>query len=117
MGESTGRAVAGGRDADDAETDVQRARGAPKSGVDGVLSEVLAALVEADGGELYVVSRSDDAIALHLAGRFAGCPGNALASQRIIEPALLAVAPRLKISVGWGGLVPKGAERVRPPQS
>lgn len=77
-----------------------------------VVREVLAPLLKADGAELYLVDLRDDAIALHLAGSYAGCPGNTLATRRIIEPAILAVAPALSITVTAGALVPDGAQRV-----
>ena len=80
--------------------------------IERVVFSVLAPLVKADGGELYVVGLKDDAVELHLAGRFAGCPGNTLAKRRVIEPAILAVAPGAQIVVTAGSLLPKNAERV-----
>ncbi len=77
-----------------------------------VVREVLAPLVRADGGELYVVRAEDDAVSLHLGGRFAGCPGNALARRQIIEPAIRAVAPHAVVTVSSGAIVPKGAQRL-----
>src|SRR5512138_117900 len=52
-----------------------------------VIREVVAPLIRADGGRVYLVAAEDDAVDLHLAGRFAGCPGNTLATRRVIEPA------------------------------
>ena len=77
-----------------------------------VVREVLAPLVRADGGELYLVRVEDDAVALHLAGRFAGCPGNALARRQIIEPAIRAVAPSAQVTVSSGAVGPKGAQQL-----
>ena len=77
-----------------------------------VVREIVAPLVRADGGRLYVVHAEDDALDLHLAGRFAGCPGNTLASRRLIEPAILAVAPGAKLTISSGALIPKDAELV-----
>jgi len=77
-----------------------------------VLREVLAPLVRADGGEIYLVSVDDDTVKLHLAGRYAGCPGNNLMRRQIIEPAIRAVAPKAQISVTSGTLVPNGAKPV-----
>ncbi len=77
-----------------------------------VIREVVAPLVRADGGRLYVVNAEDDVLDLHLAGRFAGCPGNTLATRRVIEPAIYAVAPAAKVTISSGALVPKGAELV-----
>ena len=77
-----------------------------------VVRDILAPLVRADGGDIYVIHAGDDGIELHLAGRYAGSPGNALAAEWIIEPAILAVAPHAWIKVTAGAVVPKGAERV-----
>jgi Fe-S cluster biogenesis protein NfuA len=77
-----------------------------------VVREVLAPLVGADGGELYLVRLDERQLALHLCGRFSGCPGNTLATRRIIMPAIRAVAPGLQVSVTSGVLVPPGAERM-----
>ena len=66
----------------------------------------------ADGGELYLVNASDEGVSLHLSGRFSGCPGNTLATRRVIEPAIFAVAPRVRVTVTSGPLIPKGAERI-----
>ncbi|MFC1641342.1 NifU family protein [Myxococcota bacterium] len=82
-----------------------------------VVREVLGPLIRADGGELFIVSVQDNAISLHLAGRFAGCPGNTLTTRRVIEPAILAVAPGVQITVTWGCLLPPNAERVAPPEA
>ncbi|MBI3207251.1 MAG: NifU family protein [Myxococcales bacterium] len=77
-----------------------------------VVREVLAPLVRADGGELYLVRVEDDTVDLHLAGRYAGCPGNALARRQVIEPAIRAVAPNAHVTVSSGALVPKGAQKL-----
>jgi len=77
-----------------------------------VLRDVLAPLVRTDGGELYLVRAEDDAVALHLAGRFAGCPGNALARRQIIEPAIRAVAPNAQVTLTSGAIVPRGAQKL-----
>ncbi len=78
-----------------------------------VVREVLGPLLRADGGEVWVVSATDDALVLHLGGRFAGCPGNTLAKRRVIEPAVHAVAPDAEVTITAGALVPEGAEPIR----
>ena len=83
-----------------------------KAEISKVLREIVGPLVRADGGELYLVEANDEAVALHLSGRFSGCPGNTLATRRVIEPALFAVAPRIRVTVTSGPLIPKGAERI-----
>jgi len=77
-----------------------------------VLREVLDPLVRADGGVLYLVSLDDETVSLHLGGRFAGCPGNALARRQIIEPAIRTVAPKAQITISSGALLPAGARPV-----
>jgi Fe-S cluster biogenesis protein NfuA len=74
--------------------------------------EVLAPLVRADGGEMYVVRVTVDEIHIHLAGTCAGCPGASLTRDRVFEPALASVAPKttLKLTTGW--TVPDGAQKV-----
>jgi Fe-S cluster biogenesis protein NfuA len=85
-----------------------------KDAIERVVREVVAPLVIADGGRLYLVHTSDDAVALHLSGRFSGCPGNNLATRRIILPAILAVAPGANLTVTSGPLIPDGARIVSP---
>jgi Fe-S cluster biogenesis protein NfuA len=77
-----------------------------------VLQEVVAPLVRADGGRLYLIHADQDAVTLHLAGKYSGCPGNTLAIRRVIEPAILAVAPRARVTITSGALSPSGAEPV-----
>ena len=77
-----------------------------------VIREVLAPMVAADGGRLYVIRADAERVDLHLAGRFAGCPGNQVATQRVIQPAIAAVAPRAELTVTWGRIVPTGAEQI-----
>ena len=90
----------------------RRPSGEPADEIDRVLSEIVAPLIRADGGELWIVSRDDTQLVLHLGGRYSGCPGNTLARRRIIEPAIQSVAPRLQVTVTSGTLVPPGASRV-----
>jgi len=69
-------------------------------------------LVEADGGELHLVSVGDRTLALHLTGRFSGCPGNTLARRHVLEPLLLAEFPDLRLEISSGPLLPAGAEKL-----
>ena len=84
----------------------------PKDELVRVVREVLAPLVKADGGDLYLVSVDDSGVSLHLAGRFSGCPGNTLVRRRVIEPALLSAVPGAQIVITSGVLVPASAERI-----
>ncbi len=82
-----------------------------------MLSEVLAPLLEVDGGELYLVSATKKEVKLHLAGSWGGSPGAPLASQRIVQPAVLAIQPKAKVTVSTGWSIPKGATRVEAKKS
>ena len=77
-----------------------------------MLSEVLAPLLEADGGELYLVSATKKEVKVHLAGSWGGCPGTPLTSERIVQPAIRAIHPKAKVVVSSGWQIPKGATRV-----
>jgi Fe-S cluster biogenesis protein NfuA len=77
-----------------------------------VVREVLGPLVRADGGELYVVAVEPNHISLHLAGRYAGCPGTPLVVRGVIEPAVRAVAPIVRLDVSSGIKIPEGASLV-----
>ncbi|MGZ3421235.1 MAG: NifU family protein [Polyangiales bacterium] len=80
------------------------------------LREIVAPLVEADGGVLYLVPRTNGGVRLHLAGTCAGCPGYRITTAEVIEPALRAAGVRGDIDVSAGWTVPEGAQRV-PGQS
>jgi Fe-S cluster biogenesis protein NfuA len=82
-----------------------------------VVREILAPMVVADGGRLYVIQADSQRVTLHLAGRFAGCPGNEVTTRRVIQPAIAAIAPQAELTVTWGRLVPAGATPVGPPRS
>ncbi|HTA94344.1 MAG TPA: NifU family protein [Polyangiaceae bacterium] len=77
-----------------------------------VVREVLAPLVRADGGDLYLVSVEDTGVSLHVTGRFSGCPGNTLARRRVFEPPLAAIAPGITVTLTSGPLIPAGAARL-----
>jgi Fe-S cluster biogenesis protein NfuA len=74
--------------------------------------EILAPLVQADGGEMYIVTIGPDEVHVHLAGTCAGCPGASLTRDRVLEPAFAGVAPKLTLKVTTGWIVPDGAEKV-----
>ena len=77
-----------------------------------VIREVLAPMVVADGGEMYVVEATDTRVAVHLTGKFSGCPGNDVFVRQVFTPALAAIAPKVRVDVTWGHIVPDGAEAV-----
>jgi Fe-S cluster biogenesis protein NfuA len=74
--------------------------------------EVLAPLVEADGGVFYVVSIDKKQVSLHLGGTYNGCPGTGMSVRDVLEPAVHAIAPKAKVNISSGWTVPKGAERI-----
>lgn len=78
------------------------------------LSEVLAPLLEADGGELYVVSLGKKEVKLHMAGSWSGSPASTMTVRRVVEPVVHKVHPKAKLTVSSGWQIPEGAERVRP---
>jgi len=77
-----------------------------------VLRTVLAPLIEADGGELYLVVADDSKVQIHLAGTCCGCPGASQTTELVITPAVRAVSPAAEVEVTTGWLIPDDAERV-----
>ena len=77
-----------------------------------VAREVLAPLVRADGGDLYLVSVEETGVSLHVTGRYSGCAGNTLVRRRVFEPPLAAVAPGITVTLTSGPLIPVGAARL-----
>lgn len=77
-----------------------------------VVRELVAPLVRADGGEIHLVSVDDTGVAIHLSGRFSGCPGNTLARRGVIEPVIRKKVPGARVVVTTGPLIPPGAEKV-----
>jgi Fe-S cluster biogenesis protein NfuA len=74
--------------------------------------EQLVPLVRADGGEIYVVTVTAEDVHLHLAGTCAGCPGATMTRDRLVEPALRAVLPKVQVKVTTGWRVPEGAKKI-----
>lgn len=77
-----------------------------------VCREVIAPLIRADQGDIYLVAVEPDQITLHLAGMCAGCPGVGLTVKGVIEPAVHAVAPAAKVVVSSGIRIPEGASLI-----
>jgi len=91
--------------------------GVPSEKLLKVCEDIIAPLIHADGGELFVVSIEPDSITLHLAGKCAGCPGASLTSKTIIEPAIHALAPLMRVVVTSGFQIPSGASLVTRAQT
>jgi Fe-S cluster biogenesis protein NfuA len=77
-----------------------------------VCREVLAPLVAADGGVMYLVKATADEAHFHLTGTCAGCPGAALTRDGVIAPAVRSVLPKARVIVTTGYRVPEGATKV-----
>jgi Fe-S cluster biogenesis protein NfuA len=80
-----------------------------------VCQQVLAPIIEADAGELYVVDVTDDSLTLHLGGMCSGCPGLSATVRSVIEPALRSLPGQVALKVSSGPRLPQGAIRIRPP--
>jgi Fe-S cluster biogenesis protein NfuA len=76
-----------------------------------VCARLLAPLVEADGGDLFVVAANQDEVHLHVTGTYAGCPGVPFAADHVFLPVLRTVLPRAKLTVTSGWKAPEGAVR------
>jgi Fe-S cluster biogenesis protein NfuA len=77
-----------------------------------VFRDVLAPLVVADGGEMYLVRATGDEVHVHLTGTCAGCPGASLTRDGIIAPAVRTVAAKARVVVTTGPRVPDGARKI-----
>ena len=81
--------------------------------LEALIVETIRPLVQADGGQVEVVSADTKGVVIRLSGMCAGCPGSVYTTSRIIEPLL-------KKSLGNGiavqfeiGPACNGAERLR----
>ncbi len=84
---------------------------AGKAQIAKICREILAPMVKADGGEMYLVRIDGDDVHIHLTGSCAGCPGASLTNDRVLLPALRAAVPKVRVLVSTGARVPDGAER------
>ena len=84
---------------------------AGKAQIAKICREILAPMVKADGGEMYLVRIDGDDVHIHLTGSCAGCPGASLTNDRVFLPALRAAVPKVRVLVSTGARVPDGAER------
>ncbi|MSP24046.1 MAG: NifU family protein [Myxococcales bacterium] len=79
-----------------------------------MLREVLAPMIHADGGELYLVLSSKKELKLHLAGKLGGKPGTPATVSHVIQPAVHAISPKVKVTVTSGWVIAPGSERILP---
>jgi Fe-S cluster biogenesis protein NfuA len=77
-----------------------------------ICADIIAPIIRADGGQLFVVAIDAESVTLHLAGKCAGCPGSSLTSASIIEPAIHAVVPGIRVVITSGYQVPAGASAI-----
>lgn len=56
-----------------------------------LINEIIRPLVEADGGEIDLVSASNGTVVIRLSGTCAGCPGRSYTTLGVIEPLLRSV--------------------------
>ena len=82
----------------------------PRDLVRKLCAETLAPLVRAAGGVLHLVSVTTDDVHVHLSGTCSGCPGVAFTRDRMLEPALQTVIPKIRLRVTTGLRIPEGAE-------
>jgi Fe-S cluster biogenesis protein NfuA len=71
--------------------------------------DVLRPLIEADEGKLFLVSADEGELVLHLGGTCAGCPGAPLTIRTLIEPAVRAIDPSVRVVVTVGAKRPENA--------
>lgn len=83
-----------------------------KDQIERIFRDVLAPLVETDGGEMYLVRYDGDDVHVHLAGACAGCPGASMTSDSLLLPAVQSVAPKARIVLTTGFRIPDGAKRI-----
>jgi Fe-S cluster biogenesis protein NfuA len=76
------------------------------------LAELAVPLVKADGGEVYLVSCTTDDVHVHLTGTCAGCPGASMTRERLFEPTVHGVSPKLAVKLTTGWNVPEGARKI-----
>ena len=77
-----------------------------------ILRDILAPLIRADGGEMYLTEDEPQRLRVHLAGKFSGCPGTALAAKHFVNRALSTADESLEVSVTSGPIIPPNAERL-----
>jgi len=83
-----------------------------KEQIERMMREVLMPLVKSDGGEMYLVRWDGDDVHIHLAGACAGCPGASMTSDKVLQPAVRAVAAKARVVLTTGFRIPEGSKRV-----
>lgn len=76
------------------------------------LSEALAPLVAAGGGQIYFSELGEDELLLHWAGRYAGSPACGLLHEELALPVIHRIAPTMIVRWSSGRIIPPGAELI-----
>ena len=71
-------------------------------------------LLEIDDAELHMAASDANAVHLHLAGAYSGCPGVRYIESHLLAPIVKSVHPRAKLTVTSGYIIPAGAKRLAP---
>ena len=74
--------------------------------------DILAPMVKADGGEMFLVRIEGDDVYIHLGAACAGCPGASMTSDNVILPMLRTVVPKVRVVLTTGVRLPEGASRL-----
>jgi Fe-S cluster biogenesis protein NfuA len=77
-----------------------------------VCRDVLAPLIRADGGEMYIVKIAGDDVHIHLSGACSGCPGASSTRDRILAPILTGAIPKARVVLTTGVRIPEGATKL-----
>ena len=83
-----------------------------KEQIERMMRDVLMPLVKSDGGEMYLVRWDGDDVHIHLAGACAGCPGASMTSDKVLQPAVRAVAPKARVVLTTGFRIPDGSRKI-----
>lgn len=59
-----------------------------RDGIDAMVQEVLAPLLERDGGTIEVAAFEGSVLTLRIGGQLGGCPGTPYVKRHVIEPAI-----------------------------
>ncbi len=61
-----------------------------------VIADIIAPLVERDGGKITYVGRRGDIVEVSLSGACRGCPGQGMTLRGVVLPALRVAAPEIR---------------------
>ena len=78
------------------------------------LRAIVLPLIAIDGGTIYVATASASEVHLHLAGNYAGCPGNGFIERSLLAPIVGSVLPKAKLKVTSGLPIPRDAQLLKP---